>query len=80
MLIDKPEEKEKAIDNITYRTDKEKKQEKNNVKVATTGLTQLEKLKLRNGGFSKQVEDPTTIGKDFETGIMILKEIATKLL
>ena len=79
MLIDKPEEKEKAIDNITYRTDKEKKQEKNNIKVATIGLTQLEKLKLRNKGYSKQVEDPTTIGKDFETGIMILKEIATKL-
>ena len=32
MLRDKPEEKEKAIDNITYRTDKEKKQEKNNRK------------------------------------------------
>ena len=79
MLRDKPEEKEKAIDNITYKTDKEKKQEKNNVKVATAGLTQLEKLKLRNGGYSKQVDDPTTIGKDFETGIMILKEIATKL-
>ena len=79
MLRDKPEEKEKAIDNITYKTDKEKKQEKNNVKVATTGLTQLEKLKLRNGGFSKQVEDPTTIGKDFETGIMILKEIAKEI-
>ena len=79
MLRDKPEEKEKAIDNITYRTDKEKKQEKNNVKVATTGLTQLEKLKLRNKGYSKQVEDPTTIGKDFETGIMILKEIAKEI-
>ena len=79
MLRDKPEEKEKAIDNITYKTDKEKKQEKNNVKVATIGLTQLEKLKLRNKGYSKQVEDPTTIGKDFETGIMILKEIAKEI-
>ena len=79
MLRDKPEEKEKAIDNITYKTDKEKKQEKNNIKVATIGLTQLEKLKLRNGGYSKQVEDPTTIGKDFETGIMILKEIAKEI-
>ena len=79
MLRDKPEEKEKAIDNITYKTDKEKKQEKNNIKVATTGLTQLEKLKLRNKGYSKQVEDPTTIGKDFETGIMILKEIAKEI-
>ena len=78
-IKDKPEEKEKAIDNITYKADKEKKQEKNNVKVATVGLTQLEKLKLRNEGYGKQVEDPTTIGKDFETGIMILKEIATKL-
>ena len=74
-------EKEKiSIDNVTYKTDKEKKQEKNNIKVATIGLTQLEKLKLRNKGYSKQVEDPTTIGKDFETGIMILKEIANKLL
>ena len=74
-------EKEKiSIDNVTYKTDKEKKQEKNNIKVATVGLTQLEKLKLRNEGYGKQVDDPTTIGKDFETGIMILKEIATKLL
>ena len=74
-------EKEKiSIDNITYKTDKEKKQEKNNIKVATVGLTQLEKLKLRNEGYGKQVDDPTTIGKDFETGIMILKEIANKLL
>ena len=78
-IKDKPEEKEKAIDNITYKTDKEKKQEKNNIKVATIGLTQLEKLKLRNKGYSKQVEDPTTIGKDFETGIMILKEIAKEI-
>ena len=75
----KTEKKEKAIDNITYKTDKEKKQEKNNIKVATIGLTQLEKLKLRNKGYSKQVEDPTTIGKDFETGIMILKEIAKEI-
>ena len=52
---------------------------KNNIKVAIVGLTELEKLKLRNEGYGKQVEDPTTIGKDFETGIMILKEIATKL-
>jgi hypothetical protein len=73
-------EKEKiSIDNVTYKTDKEKKQEKNNIKVATIGLTQLEKLKLRNKGYSKQVEDPTTIGKDFETGIMILKEIAKEI-
>ena len=73
-------EKEKiSIDNITYKTDKEKKQEKNNIKVATIGLTQLEKLKLKNKGYSKQVEDPTTIGKDFETGIMILKEIAKEI-
>ena len=73
-------EKEKiSIDNVTYKTDKEKKQEKNNIKVATVGLTQLEKLKLRNKGYSKQVEDPTTIGKDFETGIMILKEIAKEI-
>ena len=79
-IKDKPEKKEKATDNITYKTDKEKKQEKNNIKVATVGLTQLEKLKLRNEGYGKQVDDPTTIGKDFETGIMILKEIATKLL
>ena len=79
MLRDKPEKKEKAIDNISYRTDKEKKQEKNNIKVATTGLTQLDKLKLKNKGYGKQVEDPTTIGKDFETGVMILKEIANQI-
>ena len=78
-IKDKPEKKEKAIDNISYQEDKKEKQ-KNNIKVATVGLTQLEKLKLRNEGYGKQVDDPTTIGKDFETGIMILKEIATKLL
>ena len=79
MLRDKPEKKEKAIDNISYRTDKEKKQEKNNIKVSTTGLTQLDKLKLKNKGYGKQVEDPTLIGKDFETGVMILKEIANQI-
>ena len=29
--------------------------------------------------FLKQVEDPTLIGKDFETGVMILKEIANQI-
>ena len=75
MLRDKPEEKEKAIDNITYKTDKEKKQEKNNIKVASGDFTQAEMLQLKNLGYERESKDPMGIGKDKETGIRILKEI-----
>ena len=74
-IKDKSEEKEKAIDNITYKTDKEKKQEKNNIKVASSDFTQSEMLQLKNLGYERESKDPMRIGKDKETGIRILKEI-----
>ena len=68
-------DKDRAIDNMSYQEDKEKKQEKNNIKVASGDFTQAEMLQLKNLGYERESKDPMRIGKDKETGIRILKEI-----